>query len=221
MSLAAQLIERRAARADDYRNLIARVADDEAVDAIDAEAILEHAGKTPEQLAADVRRRIARNAIRESAGRHDELSSQLQANQQALETADAELERAAAQHQATAIPLHSEIRRLSDELREFTPDAIEKKLLDSAPHEMRERLASLQRMINQEGTGSPAVQQADRDVYHAESALRDAKRSGNSQAVAEAETRLVNQKHKQDKARDPLARLQAEYTELKQRMLNE
>ena len=220
MTIAEVLVQRRADRAAAYAALVQQSFAGVEIDADIAERILNDAGKTAEILERDVAILVHRQAIRDSAARHDELSEQIETHRRTIQEADDALEAAAAAHQAQTLPLRAEMARLEAERREFTADAIEKKLFATVPANVRERLDSLQKSINAE-RASWAVTNAARRVYAAREEFRNVSKLGNPQATDCAREKLARAEQKQSEAITTLGYLQEQYAELYSKAIND
>ena len=222
--------KREAARAADFRHLVAEVVDGCEPDADHVEAILRDAGKSLDDLREAAERLAHRRRLREQWDRLPELAAERTEIEAKIAAADAALDEAEQRHTDVTGPLHFRLRQGRDAMMEA--DAVKRQLHDTCTDaallaELRDVLARLS-ATDREATECRDAARAERDrALVARSAVERAKRIlGGEDQVEEHQARVKEYERKAAgfdaqlaKIEKRLAGLQKEEAAIRERML--
>lgn len=119
-SLSAKLRQRQESAAEAYEALVAQVADDRAVKLETVEAVLQAAGKTPDDLRAGVEHIHTRRALEAIVGQEAALTAERDRISAAIEAEHARFRKANEEHAQTLWAMNVEQSELAPRLKELT-----------------------------------------------------------------------------------------------------
>lgn len=222
--------ERQAARAADFRSLVARIADGQEPDADTVDRVLQDAGKSLDELRQAVERLHHRRQLREQLDRLPALASERQEIEKQIAAADAALEAAEKKHSETTGPLVARLQQIRELVA--AAEAAKRQLADTCTDDA---LLAEHRQVQAE------VSKAYHEAAECrEAASRQRERARSERAAAERAKRIVGgddqveehlaraQQHEQRaaefdaevaKVEKRIARLQRDAAEVRERML--